>query len=307
MNNTFFYEDKTEITPNLSETARYLGYKKSNPPEENIQKLIEKAAAEIKKIMTPQGVYEIFPLTIEKIENENSEQKKLQNTANSDKNSQKMSEFSLFEQKNNQNSSKIELLEQDKAREYQRGYRKQKNQDFEQKKLQNTVNLDKNSQKVSEFTISEQNNDSNFQNSNIKEKARITFADVTIISHDLFNNMEGCTKVALLGATIGPQVDAYIRKNQIIDPVYASICQATGAMYIEEVVNKLNVEIKQQAAAQGYKTRPRYSPGYGDIPLEAQKDFFRLLNCQRIGLTLMPTLIMAPEKSVTAYIGWVKV
>ena len=225
MNNTFFYEDKTEITPNLSETARYLGYKKSNPPEENIQKLIEKAAAEIHKIMTPQGVYEIFPLTIEKIENE----------------------------------------------------------------------------------ISEQNNDSNFQNSNIKEKARITFADVTIISHDLFNNMEGCTKVALLGATIGPQVDAYIRKNQIIDPVYASICQATGAMYIEEVVNKLNEEIKQQAATQGYKTRPRYSPGYGDIPLEAQKDFFRLLNCQRIGLTLMPTLIMAPEKSVTAYIGWVKV
>ena len=49
--------------------------------------------------------------------------------------------------------------------------------------------------------------------------------------------------------------------------------------------------------------RPRFSPGYGDVSLEVQKDFFRLLPCQRIGLTLMDTLIMSPEKSVTAFIG----
>ena len=32
--------------------------------------------------------------------------------------------------------------------------------------------------------------------------------------------------------------------------------------------------------------------------------FFRLLNCtQKIGLTLMDSFIMAPEKSITAFIG----
>ena len=88
-----------------------------------------------------------------------------------------------------------------------------------------------------------------------------------------------------------------------MNPVYASILQATGAMFIEEVVDVTNSEIKKIAAEQGLKTKPRYSPGYGDVPLQVQKDFFRLLPCTRIGLTLMDTLIMAPEKSVTAFVG----
>lgn len=131
----------------------------------------------------------------------------------------------------------------------------------------------------------------------------LRFADVTLQSRDLGRNLSGCSKVAILAATIGPQVDALIRRHSSLDPVYASILQATGAMFIEEVVDLVNSEIKKIAAAQGLKTKPRYSPGYGDVPLEVQKDFFRLLPCTRIGLTLMDTLIMAPEKSVTAFVG----
>ena len=133
----------------------------------------------------------------------------------------------------------------------------------------------------------------------------VSFADVTLHSKDLTSNLKDCSKVALLAATIGPQVDSLIRKNSSLDPVYASILQATGAMFIEEVVDFVNEEIKKIAGSQGLKTKPRYSPGFGDVPLEVQKDFFRLLPCTRIGLTLMDTLIMAPEKSVTAFVGLV--
>lgn len=131
----------------------------------------------------------------------------------------------------------------------------------------------------------------------------VSFADVTLNSRDLGRNLAGCSQVALLAATIGPQVDALIRRHSSLDPVYASILQATGAMFIEELVDLTNSEIKKIAAAQGLKTKPRYSPGYGDVSLQVQKDFFRLLPCTRIGLTLMDTLIMAPEKSVTAFVG----
>ena len=131
----------------------------------------------------------------------------------------------------------------------------------------------------------------------------VSFADVTLHSQNLTTNLAGCSQVALLAATIGPQVDALIRRHSSLAPVYASILQATGAMFIEEVVDLVNQEIKKIAAAQGLKTKPRYSPGFGDVPLEVQKDFFRLLPCTRIGLTLMDTLIMAPEKSVTAFVG----
>ena len=131
----------------------------------------------------------------------------------------------------------------------------------------------------------------------------LSFADVSLHSRDLSRNLAGCSKVALLAATLGPQVDALIRRHSSTDPVYASILQATGPMYIEELVDLVNEEIKKIAASQGLKTKPRYSPGYGDVSLEVQKDFFRLLPCTRIGLTLMDTLIMAPEKSVTAFVG----
>ena len=134
-------------------------------------------------------------------------------------------------------------------------------------------------------------------------ESELSFADVSLHSRDLSRNLAGCSKVALLAATLGPQVDALIRRHSSLDPVYASILQATGPMYIEELVDLVNEEIKKIAASQGLKTKPRYSPGYGDVSLEVQKDFFRLLPCTRIGLTLMDTLIMAPEKSVTAFVG----
>jgi cobalamin-dependent methionine synthase I len=50
--------------------------------------------------------------------------------------------------------------------------------------------------------------------------------------------------------------------------------------------------------------RPRYSPGFGDVPLAVQKTFFEILECQKnLALTLNDSLIMSPEKSVTAFVG----
>ena len=130
----------------------------------------------------------------------------------------------------------------------------------------------------------------------------IQFADVKINSVDLGRNLSGCTKVALLAATIGPQVDSVIRRQQSVNPAKAAVMQAAGAMYIEKFVDLVNDEIKS-AAGDGLFFKPRYSPGFGDVLLEVQKDFFRLLPCTRIGLTLMDSLIMSPEKSVTAFVG----
>ena len=50
--------------------------------------------------------------------------------------------------------------------------------------------------------------------------------------------------------------------------------------------------------------KPRFSPGYGDVPLEIQKDIVMLLDCaKRIGVSLNDSLLMSPSKSVTAFIG----
>ena len=131
----------------------------------------------------------------------------------------------------------------------------------------------------------------------------VAFSDVKIPSKDLARNLRECSQVVIFASTLGPQCDQLIRRTQVKDQVKAAVFQATGAMFIEKCVDLLNEKIKVEIEAQGKSVRPRFSPGYGDVSLEVQKDFFRLLPCSRIGLTLMDTLIMSPEKSVTAFIG----
>ena len=131
----------------------------------------------------------------------------------------------------------------------------------------------------------------------------LEFAGCTVQSADLERNLAGCSQLALFAATIGPQVDACIRRAQLESRAKAAVMQGAAAMFTENFVELLNAHIRQQAAAEGRKTHPRYSPGYGDVPLSVQRIFFSLLPCSRIGLTLMDTLIMAPEKSVTAFVG----
>ena len=131
----------------------------------------------------------------------------------------------------------------------------------------------------------------------------VAFSDVKIASKDLARNLRECSQVVIFASTLGPGCDQLIRRTQVKDQVKAAVFQATGAMFIEKCVDLLNEKIKGEALALGKNARPRYSPGYGDVSLQVQKDFFRLLPCSRIGLTLMDTLIMSPEKSVTAFIG----
>lgn len=131
----------------------------------------------------------------------------------------------------------------------------------------------------------------------------ICFAGEKIVSKNLSRNLFGCSKIVLFAATIGPKVDLMIRKAQFTDTVASGIYQSVGAMFIESFVDDFNQHIKQVMNEDGSVIKPRYSPGYGDVDLSCQKVFFKLLECNKIGLTLMDSLIMAPEKSVTAFIG----
>ena len=48
----------------------------------------------------------------------------------------------------------------------------------------------------------------------------------------------------------------------------------------------------------------RFSPGYGDLPIEIQGEFLQVLDApKRIGLYATANNILTPRKSVTAVIG----
>lgn len=116
------------------------------------------------------------------------------------------------------------------------------------------------------------------------------------------NHLVGCDKAVLMAATLGIEADKVIKRYQISDLTFALAADALASAAIEQVCNAAEEEIKEKVAPL-YMTW-RFSPGYGDLPLDIQRSFLTVLNAQkRIGLTVTDSLIMLPSKSVSAIIG----
>ena len=123
---------------------------------------------------------------------------------------------------------------------------------------------------------------------------------IKINSDSLFKNLSGCKEAILFAATIGLSLDRLISKYSRISPARALMLQAIGTERLESLCDTFNEYIQCEYGP----IKPRFSPGYGDFPIEFQKDFFRILDPGRkIGLTLNESMIMTPSKSVTAVIG----
>lgn len=125
-----------------------------------------------------------------------------------------------------------------------------------------------------------------------------------IPSDALCRNLDGCTHIVIFAATIGLGLDRLIARYGRLSPARALLFQAIGTERIEALCDIFCGQIRMEAIKSGLHPAPRFSPGYGDFPLDAQRDIFRLLDCSRkIGLTLNESLLMSPSKSVTAIVG----
>jgi hypothetical protein len=125
-----------------------------------------------------------------------------------------------------------------------------------------------------------------------------------IESRHLSKNIAGCSEIYIFAATIGAAFDRMLVRTRLTSMAEAAVMQACGAAAIEAVCDALNEKLRIEAEEEGKTLCSRYSPGYGDLALDNQKGVFEVLNPSKyIGLSLMDTMIMSPEKSVTAIIG----
>lgn len=120
--------------------------------------------------------------------------------------------------------------------------------------------------------------------------------------NDIREHLEGCQRCVLMCATLSSDVDKLIRTYEAEGMEKAFIADALASAAVEQVCNEAETLI--QSAVGNYSFTWRFSPGYGDFPLEIQKDFVRITEADRkIGLTVTESLILIPRKSVTAVIG----
>ena len=136
------------------------------------------------------------------------------------------------------------------------------------------------------------------------DEAGISLGFATIESAALHKNMVGCERAIVFAATVGLEIDRMIARAAKTSPAKALFLQAIGTERIEALCDLFCGELSEELVHTEMTVRPRFSPGYGDLPLSFQKEIFRLLDCpRRIGLSLNESLLMSPTKSVTALMG----
>ncbi|HOR22386.1 MAG TPA: vitamin B12 dependent-methionine synthase activation domain-containing protein, partial [Ruminococcus sp.] len=126
--------------------------------------------------------------------------------------------------------------------------------------------------------------------------------DVPLTGNDVRRHLDGCDRVILLAATASAEADKLIRQASVAGMADALAVDCLCSAAIEQICDLAEEEIFSRINVP-YRTW-RFSPGYGDLPLDLQKPLLKVLNAQRrIGLTVTDSLLMVPSKSVTAIIG----
>lgn len=117
-------------------------------------------------------------------------------------------------------------------------------------------------------------------------------------SEALAAHLQGCGEAALLAATLGTEADRIIRRAETVDTARAVVLHACAAAKIEAYCDSVQAALPEAR-------RPRFSPGYGDFPLSAQRRLLDLTDAgRRIGLYLTDAYMLTPVKSVTAVLGF---
>ena len=138
----------------------------------------------------------------------------------------------------------------------------------------------------------------------IRTEDGIIIDDVEFKSKKLLNHLQNSTSIILFGATIGVGADTLVRKYSVNDLAMTSVVHCVGASLVENLCDKACDELKITIKGEH---RPRFSPGYGDLNISSQMDFFKLLPmATQLGVMLSENFMMTPTKTVTAFIGVIK-
>ena len=125
------------------------------------------------------------------------------------------------------------------------------------------------------------------------------FGFAKVESHDLSCILSSCQRAIFLAVTTGIETDRLIHRLERSSRSDAFFADSVGSAAIESFCNLICRRLANELPI-----TKRFSPGYGDLPLEFQRDLLGRLDAHAsVGITLNSSLLMTPMKSITAIIG----
>ena len=117
---------------------------------------------------------------------------------------------------------------------------------------------------------------------------------------DIRRHLSGCAKVIVLAVTIGADIDRTTERLFSSSSRKAVIFDSAASCLVESLADDVCDELPRKYGP----PTARFSGGYGDFPLAAQRDICSLLRADtRIGLCVDAGGSLVPRKSITALLG----
>lgn len=138
----------------------------------------------------------------------------------------------------------------------------------------------------------------------IDDGVKIDGTNLILEGNDIREHLKSAKKVVLMAVTLGNNIEQKTRLYERINLTKAVILDSCATTAVEEICDKIEEYVKEEALKEDLGITFRYSPGYGDLPLDVQKNFVNTLRADKtIGLTVSENNLLMPRKSVTAIIG----
>jgi hypothetical protein len=109
-----------------------------------------------------------------------------------------------------------------------------------------------------------------------------------------------CTGLVTIGSALEENVRKLFADNELamglmLDSVGSEAAEG-AAIALDEIVTRISRD-------HHWERTPRMSPGYGSFEIHQQASLFKLLESHGTGVTLTPSFIMLPQKSISFVVG----
>lgn len=143
-----------------------------------------------------------------------------------------------------------------------------------------------------------------FDISREKDKLWLKGSGFELTGKDISKHLLKSKKCILLAVTLGHDVDRKIRCYEKVSISKALLLDACATVAVEEICDKICEDIEYNLIKKNKSLTFRYSPGYGDFPIEIQNEFLSVIAAQKsTGINATYSGVLIPRKSVTAIMG----
>jgi hypothetical protein len=111
-------------------------------------------------------------------------------------------------------------------------------------------------------------------------------------------------KVVAICCTVGPELENLAADLLPVDTMLSLALEGVGSAAVEALANLVCARFERLHEGQGLQATIPLSPGMVGWPVEeGQPQIFSILEGREIGVTLSPSFMMTPRKSLTMLIG----